>query len=148
MQHRDDEVRHNALGRAKEIGPLAFPRDPSGTPRIAAEIDAAVTRVYPPRNQASESGPRSEPSARRFYDTTDAVLLPGALLLNSLLRKKSTQMGSRTSIFTGFGRLSFSCGRHRVHRKLSGCGTHIEHIVSVHDLFLKSLSTNGSLGLP
>src|SRR5712671_3655644 len=23
----------------------------------------------------------------------------------------------------------------RVHRKLSGCGTHIEHIVSVHDLF-------------
>ena len=47
MQHRDDEVRHNALGRAKEIGPLAFPRDLSGTPRIAAEIDAAVTRVYP-----------------------------------------------------------------------------------------------------
>ena len=47
MQHRDDEVRHNALGRAKEIGPLAFPRDLGGTPRIAAEIDAAVTRVYP-----------------------------------------------------------------------------------------------------
>ena len=47
MQHRDDEFRHNALGRAKEIGPLAFPRDLSGTPRIAAEIDAAVTRVYP-----------------------------------------------------------------------------------------------------
>jgi hypothetical protein len=47
MQHRDDEVRHNALGRAKEIGPLAFPRDLSGTPRIAVEIDAAVTRVYP-----------------------------------------------------------------------------------------------------
>jgi hypothetical protein len=47
MQHRDDEVRHSALGRAKEIGPLAFPRDLSGTPRIAAEIDAAVTRVYP-----------------------------------------------------------------------------------------------------
>ena len=50
------------LGRAKEIGPLAFPRDLSGTPRIAAEIDAGVTRVYPPRNQASESGPRSEPA--------------------------------------------------------------------------------------
>lgn len=47
MQHRDDEVRHHALGRAKEIGPLAFPRDLSGTPRIAAEIDAAVSRVYP-----------------------------------------------------------------------------------------------------
>jgi hypothetical protein len=47
MQHRDDEVRHNALGRAKEIGPLAFPRDLSATPNIAAEIDAAVTRVDP-----------------------------------------------------------------------------------------------------
>jgi len=47
MQHRGEEVRHNALGRAKEIGPLAFPRDLSGTPKIAAEIDAAVTRVYP-----------------------------------------------------------------------------------------------------
>ena len=31
----------------KEIGPLAFPRDLGGMPRIAAEIDAAVTRVYP-----------------------------------------------------------------------------------------------------
>ncbi len=47
MQHRDDEVRHHALGRAKEIGALAFPRDLSGTPRIAAEIDAAVGRMYP-----------------------------------------------------------------------------------------------------
>jgi len=42
------------LGRAKEIGPLAFPRHLGGTPRIAAEMDAAVT--YPSRNQASESG--------------------------------------------------------------------------------------------
>src|SRR5918911_627215 len=27
---------------------------------------------------------------------------------------------------------------HRVHEKLSSCGTHIEHIVSVHDLFRAS----------
>lgn len=59
MQHRSDEVRHNALGRAKEIGPLAFPGDLSGTPRIGAEIDAAVTRVFPHvlRRKNRRSGP-------------------------------------------------------------------------------------------
>ncbi len=36
----------------------------------------------------------------------------------------------------------------RVHLKLSGCGTCIEHIVSVHDLFRGLVSTNGSFGLP
>ena len=47
MQHRDDDVRDNVSGRMREIGPLAVPSDLSGTPRIAAEIDSAVTRVYP-----------------------------------------------------------------------------------------------------
>ena len=35
----------------------------------------------------------------------------------------------------------------RVDLKLSGCGTHMEHIVSVHDLFRVLVSTNGSSGL-
>jgi hypothetical protein len=47
MQYRDDQGRFNAFGRMKEIGPLAHPDDLSGTPKVAAEINAAVGRVYP-----------------------------------------------------------------------------------------------------
>jgi hypothetical protein len=47
MQYRDDQARDNAFGRMREIGPLAYPDDLSGTPKIAAEINAAVDRVYP-----------------------------------------------------------------------------------------------------
>src|ERR1700712_4411563 len=38
-----------------------------------------------------------------------------------------------------------SCQNPRhIHQKLSGCGTHIEHIVSVHDLFRELVSKSGS----
>jgi hypothetical protein len=61
MRYRDDEARHNAFGRAKEIGPLAFPDDLSGTPRIAAEITSVIDRVYPRRIRRSNRPRRASP---------------------------------------------------------------------------------------
>ena len=50
--------------------------------------------------------------------------------------------GCRNDALSGACRTKPQC----VHLKLSGCGTHIEHIVSVHDLFRGLVSMVGSFG--
>src|SRR5262249_3688863 len=106
------------LRRASVVPSSGSRPSASGDGKAMVEGDASTLSRGPPLCREREASPRRTARGDSFK--------------GPLHRPEGTGFGQPQPTAAGRKLLGFLW---RVHAKLNGCGTHIEHIVSVHDLF-------------